>query len=505
MNAADAAGEHGVDGTPDATPPAVPIEPIDVLLGEGEPQALAGWRQRIASDPEAMLDMADTVALIEGLRQLRTDASAGLCGRLGAVVQRSERRVPPIVPGDRSGPWWAAAAAAATLALLSLVDPLGQRARSTGDTGNALPVTPQPVPAGPSAASEARAVAWQSAVEQMRARLGLLPSDNLREAFEAGLDDRRDELGRWLDPRNALVMMRLDHELRANALVRREAARRQGGLPDADERVQQLADAIAEQLPGHLLLSRAEDVPAVGRAVRALIAAGPRRGLRDAALRSGGDWLSRRAPAATGMELVTVLAALVETAAVTGDHVDVAAQHGLRLLDEVLQPDDHNWSRRLPDLLGPRVSAAVLADAGRLFAFLPGLGANAERCGIVRRLLLGRLRDRRDAGEDSPELVAAMLFGSADLLAEAERDALELRLRRWQPGCVAPDYCTVHLLAWALEPGRRGFTRWQAELRLLAVKPDPEALNDRAAFCLCLATNYAAFRDGLLRRVAASI
>ena len=47
-------------------------------------------------------------------------------------------------------------------------------------------------------------------------------------------------------------------------------------------------------------------------------------------------------------------------------------------------------------------------------------------------------------------------------------------------------------------PGSRGHTRIQRELRQLAVMPAPTALQDRAAFCLCLATNYAGFVSGML-------
>src|SRR5436190_1604285 len=315
------AGEHDEPVLDDTC-----VEPIDVLLGQGEPDACAEWRQRVATDPAAMLEMADTVALVEGLRQLRTDASEELSCRLWAVVRRAERRVPPKPRGKVFPLLCAAAAAIATFAMLLGSDPL-RPARTRDVAANPLPPSQPAVIGAPSTPGAAGAAAWQSVVEQVRERLGAQPAANLREAWESGLDDQRDALARWLDPRNAVVLMRLDHELRASAAVRREALRRQGGLPDTDARVQQLADEIAGQLPWHLMLWRTEDTAPVSRAVRALIAAGPSSGRRDDALRAGSEWLARRAPVATGTELVEVLAGLVEAAAVTGEHMDVALAH----------------------------------------------------------------------------------------------------------------------------------------------------------------------------------
>jgi hypothetical protein len=234
---------------------------------------------------------------------------------------------------------------------------------------------------------------------------------------------------------------------------------------------------------------------AVALAMRALIAAGAVDDQRLAALELGGDWLAAQLPRATGPTLVTGLAPLVELAAVTGRYGELVAEHGRRLVDEVLRTDADNWGRWRPELLAGRVPAAVMADAARLLRWLPGVGVDAARCHLVRQLVLGRLRERRDAGDDGPELLAAMLYGGADLLGAAERDEVERQLRRWTPLRLAPDYVTVHQLTWGFEPGRLGFTRLQRELRRLAVLPDPGAMGPRAAYCLCLATQYAAWPD----------
>ena len=348
-------------------------------------------------------------------------------------------------------------------------------------------------------------LAWEATLELMRQRLGLESSPHLRDALEEGLlaqgqQGAGDRLGRWLDPRNALMLMRLDHELRASAELRREALRRQGGLPAVDERVQHLAAVIAHELPAVMAgawpanrADRGEQVTAVALAVRALIAAGGADAERDRQRTAAARWLAAEAPGLHGAALVEALAALVEVAAVSGEHFDVVVQQGQRLVDTVLRPDDQSWERSLPVLLGSRLPAATAGDAARLLRRLPGFGLAGDRCSLVRQLLLGQLRSRRAGGQDGPELLAALLFGCGDLLPDAERSEIELQLRRWKPVRLAPDYRTVQQVAWAVEPGQSGFTRLQGELRQLAVCADPATLPSRAAFVLCLATNFAAY------------
>jgi hypothetical protein len=95
------------------------------------------------------------------------------------------------------------------------------------------------------------------------------------------------------------------------------------------------------------------------------------------------------------------------------------------------------------------------------------------------------------------------VYGSADLLGGPERLALEVQLRRWQPRHLLPDFATLQQLAWSLPPRHAGHLRQQAELRQLAVCADPGELGARAAFCLVLATGYAAFTGDVLPRLAA--
>jgi hypothetical protein len=486
-----------------------PLAPIDLLLGEGAPAARAELRRAIAADPAATFAMAETVALLERCREVRVEPGPAFAAKLADVTARAERRLLP-PPSRWHGPLWGLAAAAVVFALLRLLDPLRRPAGAVE-----LPVAPIAAPAEPASARDeavrrpvldVRVVAWQEELETMRRRLGQEPMPQLREALEAGVEAHDDALGSWLDPRNTLMLMRLDHERRADAATRRELLRSQGGLAAADERVQELADAIAGELRGAIAGADrgAPDASAVALGVRALIAAGPGGADRTAALTAASDWLARVVVAANDAELVQCLAALVEVTAVTGAHRALVASQGERLVRLVLHVDAENWSRRLPDLLGAKIAPGVLAEASRVLGRLPGVGVDSARCALVRRLLLGPLRARRAHGEDSPQLVAAMLYGSADLLPDAERDALELQLRRWKPARLAPDFATVQQVAWALAPGRPGHARHQAELRQLAVCADPGQLPARAAFCLCLATGYAGSVGAAARFAAGS-
>jgi hypothetical protein len=500
-----------------------PLGPVELLLGQGPADERAALRARSGEDPLLMLELADTVALFAQCRELRTEPSPAYALKLHALMNRAARRrtpTPAPVPLGR-GLLWAAAAAVVTFALLWTCDPLGRRAHALPPRfGDAL--VQQSAGQAPGAGDPARAetaeqpaesqparhsdeLAWEATLELMRQRLGLESSPHLREALEEGLQAQGqqgagDRLSRWLDPRNALTLMRLDHELRASAELRREALRRQGGLPAVDERVQHLASAIAHELPAVMAGSwpanradRADRVTAVALAVRALIAAGGADAERDRQRTAAARWLAAQAPDLHGAALVEALAALVEVAAVSGEHFDVVVQQGQRLVDAVLRPDDQIWERSLPVLLGSRLPAATAGDAARLLRRLPGFGLTSDRCSLVRQLLLGQLRSRRAGGQDGPELLAALLFGCGDLLPDAERTEIELQLRRWKPVRLAPDYRTVQQVAWAVEPGQSGFTRLQGELRQLAVCPDPATLPSRAAFVLCLATNFAAY------------
>lgn len=494
------------------------LSPVDLLLKQGSPEALAALRQRVAEDPLLAIEVAETVALVEQFRQVRIEPSPVFATRLHDVVRRAERRLQRREPTSTGRSWlWMAAAAGLTAGLLAWTDPLRLRggadaplgglrspASVAADASRALP-RPSELAAAAEGGTEVLpthvAAEFDAALQAMRRRLQLEAAPQLQNELEAGLRPAADPLSRWLDPRNALVELRIGHEWRARVEVREELLRRAGAMPGADARVQELADSIAAELDTRLAAGDAA-TDEVALAVRALIAAGAVGPERRAALRVGAQWLAERSATASGAELTTALGALVEVAAIEGLHTEVVVRQGRRFVEDVLRVDEDTWSRRLPELLTPRAATAALADAGRTLALLPGFGLPGDRCGLVRRLLLGQLRERYDA-ELGPEPLAGLLFGYADLLGEGERTELELQLRRWKPARLAPDFTTIHHLAWAIEPGRIGYTRLQGELRRLAVLPEPVGLGARSAFCMSLATGYAAFgipeaqREGL--------
>jgi len=489
-------------------------DPIDLLLEQGTREELAEMRREVAKDPMRALELADTVQFVEQFRHLRTEAGPKMAGKMQDVVLQSERFCRAHF--QPKGPTWHlpllfGVAAAATFWALCWFDAASMWRDADQPSYAELAEVPVPVPdaergdglaLAPVAVEDADHI-WRESVRMIQQRLAIEQSDHLRRAFERGLFDDRDELGEWLDPANAVTMMRLGHELRGSADLRAAALREQGALAEVDDRVQDLAEDLADELMQRSLGRGSEALTAnlvdVAWGMRALIGAGSTKTRVDA-LRRCGSWLAESLPQVHDERLVVALSGLVELAAISGQNFESVAAHGQRLVDEVLEADEENWQRRRPALLSGRVPPGVLGEAGRVLAHLPAFGIDAQRCTLVRQLVLGRLREQRSQGQDRPEVLAAMVYGFSDLLDEGrnERDRLAWTLQRWKPALLAPDYATVQQIAWSLSPGSRGHTRMQRELRQLAVLPAPDGLRDRAAFCLCLATNYAGFVGGLV-------
>ena len=484
-----------------------PWEPIDLLLEQGEQEELEQMRAAVASDPLRALEVADTVTFLEAFRELETAPSPAFAGKMQAVVAQADRFARHHYR-PRAARWQPVVlfglAAAASFWLLLALD-VGSRGDRSGPAAaravaevEVTPELPRRTEGLPPVAVEAEQLDWQQAVQQIQRRLEVEESDHLRDAFARGLRDERPDLGKWLDPANALTMLQLGHELRGSAEQRAAALRAQGLLPEVDRRVQALAAEVAADLAERSLelgeASIAAALEDVAWGARAMIGAGSAAGHAGAIERCA-DWLVRVMDDAHGARLVVALSGVVELAAVTGRHFDAVATHGARLVDEVLEVDAENWRRRRPALLGGGVSPLVLGEAGRILSRLPAFGVDADRCTLVRRLCVGRLREQRAVGQDRPEVLAAMTYGFADLLDQgaSERDRLTWALQRWKPARLAPDFATVQQMAWSLAPGTRGHTRMQRELRQLSILPAPLGLRDRAAFCLCLATQYAGF------------
>jgi len=511
--------------------------PIDLVLGEGiaagrelgplHAESLAALRTRLQYDPLLAIEVAETRDLIERCRGLTVATSPVFAARLHDVVQRAALRAPQPKPaagfvllGHRL---LGLCAALLTVALLLWLDPL--QAKTRVPAAAVLASSPLDLTGTAPAASVAvqaerttAMVAFETAVARMRERLAAEGSAGLQRELEAGLAAPVDPLQRWLDPQHALVELRLGHELRPKRELRQAALRAAGSLLVVDDRVQALADSVAEELlatseararwraaaaaaadedaegwPTQALGAepQAFELPTQALAMQALLAAGLTSERRELALSTLFDELAAALPHLAGEGLVAVLPAMAEYAAMRGVGSELVRHAGERLLDEVLRPDADSWGRWLPVLLSRKVPTALLADGGRMGKLLPAFGLPPDRCLLLRRLWLGQLRERMlvDRG---PEPMAAALYGFADLLAPGEVDSLALELQRWQPARLVPDYATVQHLVWGMEPGLPGHTRVRAGLRRLAAASDPADLGARARLCLALACHYAA-------------
>lgn len=497
---------------------ATQCSPLDAALGGCDRSAADALRARATEDPLLMIALAEEVAFLERFRELRVTPSQHYEIALQAVVRRSQRRLPVPVPVVQR-PWFVLLAAAViTFAILYVLDPLARRSQQDL-VANSLTMRPALVMpsgelrgelrgeqledlAGPVVASKPSP--YLSSIGAMRDRFELEQSSALRDALAGALEPSSDPLSRWLDPKNTVALMRVDHEVRARHEVRRQALLSQGGLAAADQRVQQFADELAIELPRRFAAVPFEPKPSlsdVAMVVRALLAAGPTSAERGAAVDDGTDWIANHLPNADTKDAVAGLAALVESCAVYGRHVAAVHREGERLLDSVLRLES-DWQRGRPELLGAQLPPAVVGEAARVLRYLPAFGLSAARCELVRNLLVGTLRERIARGADGPEYFAAIVYGAADLLSETERYDLERRLRRWQPVHLAPDFVTLQQLVWGIQPGRGGFTRLQWQLRPLAALARPQDMADRAALALCLAASYAAPRGDFLQQVA---
>lgn len=364
---------------------------LDLVLKQGSAEQRAAFHQELGENPLLAMEVAETVALLEQFRLLTVEPSRQYESKLNQVVRQAAERL----ERRRSTPWWprllvVAAAAAITVSLLGWADPLGVGAglapRQQLDA--AAPLLHRDGTRLPSVASNGGLLAgddrgFLANADALRKRLAVLDAPPaVRAEFEAALLPAADPLGRWLDPQNALAVLRSDHEHRSDSLVARAAASREFALRAAqDVRVQQLADSLAAEICERLAAPREggagsralPETAEVALAVRACLGAGATSESRHHALVLGSDWLAERADQMPCAEQVQALSALVEVAATLGRHNDVVVRVGERLLDGVLLANDDTWGRRLPELLGNRVATASLADAGRLLAFLPGL------------------------------------------------------------------------------------------------------------------------------------
>lgn len=473
------------EGTQGATPSA---SLVDLVVGAGTPAELADLRAAVARDPLVALEFAETRHLIEEFRELRVLPSPSFAQSLDVVVQRAQRwqslRRPPASVWTRLLPF---VAAAATLLLsLLLLNPL-----RLGEAG------PQRAPELPQWMSATRiAMVDPSAPARLRRPEALLAMAAATERLGGGVKlqdallrfqslSQQERMAAWLQATNSVAAQRERFELRALSESRRKALPSRNAAA-IDERIQNLAHDLGSDLRAPEQLP----VCTVAMAIRALVAAGNAEAIPEE-LWASADRLAAILPDCRGGDLATALLALAECAAATGRHASLIQEHGERLVREVLELDGDAWSSRLPAWLTGRMSTAHCADAGRFLAVAPAFGMDGESCILVRLLLAAHLQQRRAVQAETPELLAALLHGFGDVMLKADLREVEVRLAAWRWSSLEPEFTTLQHLFWSLVPSSSGYAQFRREAERVESLPTPEAVGDRAAFCLALAAGYA--------------
>lgn len=251
-----------------------------------------------------------------------------------------------------------------------------------------------------------------------------------------------------------------------------------------DAQLQRLARAVAATLPQRLADAdtTVEDIAAVARALASSGLAGNGAAFGPD-LRLASAWLQQQLPGLHDGTLATVLASLSTVAAETGDSFEAVRTHGRRLVEESLGALRRGSAE---GLLSPRTTLAELADCGRLLALAPAFGIDLGAAGQLRQRLAREL-DRRGGAAPGPEVLAAQLYGFADLV---DRDAFERTLRAWRPLTItARELAIMQHVAASIEPRMRGWTRFRLDLRQLATCALPVSTATRTDLLLCLASS----------------
>lgn len=455
---------------------------VDLALGQGPTKDLLALRERIALDPFAAVEFAETRDLLERFRDLGCVTSSGFEARMAKLGQLAESRGPSSTSRLLPGLPWAAAAALVMFSALAIADPLSLRrgkgtpVRDCAKNESAAVVTqPYAAPAMPSTIANA-----------IDATQRLAPGTPLEDAWTRFAEaPTSEQMAEWVEPTNAISFLRFERELRDTADLRRRALRDEGLSAAICARAERLAAAVASQ-------AEAVDTPVrdLALALRALVGAGS--SFDRSAIAVANRLQAGLADTEDG-DLAMALCALGETAAVNGS-VDGSAlqQHGRRLVSSVLVVGEEVWGRRRPRLLLASEPASNIAAAGRFLRIAPAFGVDSTQSRAVRLLLLAHLQERREGKVETPDVPTAMAYGFQDLLDDDALATIERSLRRWRPEALAPDYLSLQMFAATRRPDLLGFARWQLEVRKVAALADPGSLAERAALSRCLSDSLLA-------------
>ncbi|MCC6782935.1 MAG: hypothetical protein IT457_08820 [Planctomycetes bacterium] len=460
------------------------LDIVGYALGEGDAASRAAMQARVGRELELAVELAETRALFESMRALRTPTDPAFLATMAREVEWRRRlhALPQRSVAARVGFLLRAAAVAIVMLWLGnryvrpdAVDPAPSTARidwsataprafvalghATRPTAPAL----RPVLA-PAIDAPDFVAAW----ERLAARP--LPAD----------------FADWLAAENLLAQTRAALERRASPELRARW-RYATGAADVEARVTRLVDELGARTVQ--LLAQAEpDVEDLACALRALLASGAIRGRREL-LDACRDELARRVDRLDAGRAAVALAALADLAVLETDALGAfVAQRAERLAEAALEraPDG-----RRPPLLSWTEPAPRLAEAGRVLALAPAFGADAALSLRARMSIAAHLEERlaRMQRFETPELHAAIAYGFGDLV---ELSAADAALAFWPARLLLPDYTALVHYTWSKYPLRAGWAELQLELRGLAALPTPTGLRDTAALLLALCSDAAA-------------
>lgn len=437
-----------------------PEEITAYLRGEGEADERAALREAMDRDLGLALEYAEQRETLEEARELAEHCGPTPSGRVRLALQlqcqrlRARRRAPALRQRVRD----VVLVAAAVLCLLSVGRDLlyqGSPQRTLRFSGRT------PLAAGERAESES------------------VRQDSLPIEFAA-----------FISADNELRRLRAEVGLGRDVAARQRALAPLGGGP-VQQRLEALAQSIADQVRGPFDRADAGETAALSLALRALISQGhsASAGRHHREVAALGRELSERLTTATGGELAVLLAGLSALGVTEGGAFDDRlARHGDRLATQVLARSRTRGAAR--PLFAGAYGDLAFADAGRVLQLAPAFGADPALC-FRARLRASELLAERLASphREQPGLRAAQAFAYGDLV---DRSSADRALLLWRPELLLPNYVALYHLSWSRLPARAGWSQFQRSMRGLAASGTPPALQDRAALLLSLSGNFAA-------------
>lgn len=477
------------------------LDNLDFVLGQMDAEMARQHQRRLAAEPELAREASEIRALIDDLRELGTEPDGTLPLRIRYALERrlrlrerSSHTLRLVLAGVgqvlSQGVQVAAVAAVVCCALLYVEGRLAPPRPEPVQVVGMPRQQPPALPVQESAAPSERPVEWVEEVPEFVRDEPEFERQLQSLAKDQGHQEPVSDFEGFVDATNELFNLRRECQVRVSPRQRRRAIREGGSSSSLDSRIQDLATEIAARIE-HRLEEGEASVVEVTLAVRALLAAGCHAagGPQAETVHRCGRYLEERVDELEGAHLASALAGLMDLAVVSGrDRERLVGEHADRLVRSLYCAK----GKQRPSLLHWQTPAASLADAGVVLRLAPAFGVNALRAGRARLLLAAHVRERiAGTRNERPDLLAALLYGFGDLVDRAE---LDHKLLLWRPDRLGKlgHFVALHHVSWSQFPTRRGWARFQHDLRAVSVLPTPEGVTDASALLLALAMNYAA-------------